>query len=147
MENRPGTAPNQPANVTRHIRIPPALVDAHLTDGAFKMAVVLADYADANGICWPSLRTLARRCGCHYDTARRRIDELEKAELIRRTPRTKDGRLIPSLITCLWVRSVGAAAHMGVGAAAQGIPAPAHREELTHRTNQLKPFTVSKDGY
>lgn len=127
--------------MTRHIRIPPALLNEQISDGAFRMALVLADYAGRDGDCWPSLRTLAGRQRCHYDTARRRLDELERSGLIRRTPRTKDGRMIPSLIRCLWVNSVGTDAGVGVGAVAGSTRAPVHRENQYQRTNPIKTKT------
>lgn len=46
--------------------------DAPADVRAFLM--VLASYADAEGVCWPSLDTLARNLGIHRDSAKRRRD-------------------------------------------------------------------------
>ena len=85
-----------------HVRIPPALIDADISDGAFRLAVLLGSYANGRRLCWPSMRTIAGRLGCHYDTARRRLHELEVAGLVQVTPRTDNGRQIPSLIRLAW---------------------------------------------
>ena len=85
-----------------HVRIPPALIDADISDGAFRLAVLLGSYANTRRLCWPSMRTIAGRLGCHYDTARRRLHELEVAGLVQVTPRTDNGRQIPSLIRLGW---------------------------------------------
>ena len=106
--------------MARHIRLPPDLLDAKISDGAFRLAVVLADYSNRDGVCWPSLRTLAGRCECHYDTVRRRLDELETAGLIRRTPRYEGGRMIPSLVRILWTTSLWITIR-GVGTGAGGV--------------------------
>ena len=124
-----------------HVRIPPALIDADISDGAFRLAVLLASYANGRRLCWPSMRTIAGRLGCHYDTARRRLHELEVAGLVQVTPRTDNGRQIPSLIRLAWSFTdlhtlVDNTVHNGVDvggtpAPTRGTtPAPTRREEL-----------------
>lgn len=124
-----------------HVRVPPALIDADISDGAFRLAVLLGSYANARRLCWPSMRTLAGRLGCHYDTARRRLHELEVAGLVQVTPRTDHGRQIPSLIRLLWsftqlpdpVDKLGdnGSTVGGTPAPTRGTtPAPTRREEL-----------------
>ena len=124
-----------------HVRIPPALIDADISDGAFRLAVLLGSYANARRLCWPSMRTIAGRLGCHYDTARRRLHELEVAGLVQVTPRTDNGRQVPSLIRLGWsftdvpdpVEKVGDNGPTvgGTPAPMRGTtPAPTRREEL-----------------
>ena len=124
-----------------HVRIPPALIDADISDGAFRLAVLLGSYANARRLCWPSMRTIAGRLGCHYDTARRRLHELEVAGLVQVAPRTDNGRQIPSLIRLGWsftdvpdpVEKVvdNGPTVEGTPALMRGTtPAPTRREEL-----------------
>ena len=114
----------------RYVAIPPALIEADISDGAFRLAVLLESYAGPERRAWPSIRTLAARLNVSYDTARRRLYELERADLIRVTPRTKDGRQIPSLIRLRWAvdnpkNRGGTPANLH-----RGTPANLHREEL-----------------
>lgn len=54
-------------------------------DGLSKwLLVVLADYANADGECWPSQSTLARRTGMNKATVNRKLKILEQAGLISR---------------------------------------------------------------
>ncbi|MCE5310477.1 MAG: helix-turn-helix domain-containing protein [Acidobacteriales bacterium] len=50
----------------------------------------LADRADKDGICWPSLNTLAAETELHRSTVCRKLDELESAKFITRE-RFKNG--------------------------------------------------------
>ncbi len=124
-----------------HVRIPPALIDTDISDGAFRLAVLLASYANARRLCWPSVRTLAGRLECHYDTARRRLHELEVAGLVTVTPRTDNGRQIPSMIRLGWsftdlsgrMEKVGDNGRNGWGTPAPTrgtTPAPTRYQEL-----------------
>lgn len=53
--------------VLDHLRVKPAVK---------LVAVVLADHADSDGVCWPSYRKIAEKAGCDERTARRHIKTL-----------------------------------------------------------------------
>ena len=44
----------------------------------------LEDRANANGECWPSIKTIARELSISDRTVRRAIQDLQKAKLIRK---------------------------------------------------------------
>lgn len=114
----------------KFVAVPPNLIEADISDGAFRLAVLLQSYANADRRCWPSIRTLGNRLGVSYDTARRRLYELERADLIRVTPRTKNGRQIPSLISLRWVVDNPKEQRLAPANLHRGTPANLHREEL-----------------
>lgn len=53
-----------------------------LTQPELLVLLVLADHADENGICWPSLATVAARAKCSIDGASRIISRLTEAGLL-----------------------------------------------------------------
>lgn len=66
----------------------------HFTQGGTrKLALLcLADYADdAGGNCYPSMRTIAKRCCCSESQARRHVHALIKAGYISVEPGTEQG--------------------------------------------------------
>lgn len=50
--------------------------------------VCLANYADENGECWPSIKTMARNAGCGERSVYRYLDELIELGLIEKEERT-----------------------------------------------------------
>src|SRR6266704_3262596 len=57
------------------------------TTGAARRKVLLlalANYADENGVCWPSQTTLARDTEQSVDTVQRQLDVLEQLKLLTR---------------------------------------------------------------
>lgn len=66
-----------------------ALEQRGLSDGAFRLLFVLADYADEYGECWPSHARLAERIERGVDTVKRRADELQALGLISVEGRTR----------------------------------------------------------
>jgi DNA-binding transcriptional MocR family regulator len=57
------------------------------TTGAARRKILLlalANYADKNGVCWPSQETLARDTEQSVDTVQRQLDVLEKLKYIQR---------------------------------------------------------------
>lgn len=46
--------------------------------------LALADCANDEGLAWPSITTLARKCGCDERTVQRNLRELEKACAVKR---------------------------------------------------------------
>lgn len=62
-------------------------LDKDLSDGAYRLYVLLLKYArDAEG-CWPGRKRLARDLGTSVSTVDRRLSELVKRELITREQR------------------------------------------------------------
>ncbi len=63
--------------------------DLGLRDMAAKGALnALADHADAQGRCWPSITRIARWAGCDEKTARRALQRLTKWGAVSRESRT-----------------------------------------------------------
>lgn len=60
--------------------------------GQFKTMVALAEWADADGVCFPSVPTLAHRIGRHESNARKLLVALaERGELIVAPPKLNGG--------------------------------------------------------
>ncbi len=60
-----------------------------LSDGCARLLHVLSDYADENGVCWPSRGRLAERIEKSVDTVDRRANELIEAGMMCRAPRNR----------------------------------------------------------
>lgn len=56
--------------------IPEWVLDAEVSATAIRLYCVLQRYANSDGLCHPSRRTLAERCGCSTATIDRAVDEL-----------------------------------------------------------------------
>lgn len=61
--------------------------------------LALADSANDEGVCWPSMETLARKSNCGVSSARRACQELEADGVLQRDARGKDGRQQSNLYT------------------------------------------------
>src|SRR4051794_23870284 len=55
--------------------------------GCKLLLLTLANYADADGCCWPSQEVLAEDTEQSVDTVQRQLCKLEKANLIRKVAR------------------------------------------------------------
>lgn len=53
--------------------------------------LVLADYADERGSCWPSQRKIAAKSEQSIDSVQRRLIELQKQDLIECKAQTRPG--------------------------------------------------------
>lgn len=51
------------------------------------VALALADYANEDGVCWPSVSRLAGRCSMHPRTIQRHLSDLEERRVLVRQPR------------------------------------------------------------
>jgi len=72
------------------IRIMSAVWEIQSIKGTEKLVLLsLADNANDNGICWPSLNTIARKCGVTRRQAIRIINDLEKLGFIEKQSRRK----------------------------------------------------------
>jgi hypothetical protein len=56
------------------------------------VAVALADMANDDGSCWPSLRTLSARCNLSEDSIRNHLHALEAIGILKASPRFQEGR-------------------------------------------------------
>jgi len=61
----------------------------------------LADAADDQGVCWPSIPTLARKCCTSTRTVQRILGELVETGLLRAEPRFRKDRSRSSNRYCL----------------------------------------------
>ena len=66
--------------------------DSNISDGAFRVYVELCGYADQDGMCFPSMSTLAADLGCSRETVKRSVRELERCGVLSREQRFEDGR-------------------------------------------------------
>lgn len=89
--------------------------------------VVLADFADERGECYPSVSLLAERTEQSEDTVRRRLNELEAGGLIERLERySRNGTRTSNLFRLLMdgqAGAVAAAERSGTPAICKGTPA------------------------
>lgn len=74
----------------------------------------LANYADANGVCWPSYRTLEEWTGYTRRSIIRTINELRELGMIRTQPRMRENGSASSNIIQLAFMKVGCQADTGV---------------------------------
>lgn len=54
--------------------------------------IVIANYADADGFCWPSQKLVAKQAACSERTVRNVLSDLEDAGIIARTERRRADR-------------------------------------------------------
>jgi len=67
--------------------IPERVLDAPISDRAFRLYGVLGLYADDSGKCWPSRAALADLLRCSLYAVDRALAELDDLEAIRRNER------------------------------------------------------------
>lgn len=65
--------------------IPEWVLDAEISHAAVRLYCLLGRYADKDGQCWPSRRTLADRMRCSVDTLDRAVHELEAVKALSKT--------------------------------------------------------------
>lgn len=64
--------------------------------------LVVANYADEDGRCWPSHATIAKQSECSVSTVQRALRDLEKAGLLRRDERRRrDGTFTSDILQLL----------------------------------------------
>ena len=66
------------------VRIMSKVWDMDLPSKAKLVLLAVADCANDEGVAWPSIATIARKCGCDPRTVQRNLRDIEKAGLIRR---------------------------------------------------------------
>lgn len=60
-----------------------------LSHRAKSVYMYLRDRADASGICWPSINTIAADLKLSRRTVQRALNDLERAGLVKRQPRSR----------------------------------------------------------
>lgn len=66
--------------------------EAQLTHRAKTVYIYLRDRADASGVCWPGIKTIAGELGLSTRTVQRALDDLEAAGLIVKKQRRRKKR-------------------------------------------------------
>lgn len=86
------------------------------------VALALADHASAEGICWPSIRTIGQMCGISETQVREHIAGLQEAGILEKKARTTDtGRQTSNLFRIL---ENGLAAYPTAGRTLPASPTP-----------------------
>ena len=104
-----------------------------------KMAyVILCCYADRDGICYPSYKTIAKKAGCSPRKAFDAVQSLEKSGLlIKQSQQNDNGRNGNNLYRIV---AVGCAQDAkGIASRAWGV-APYARGDIAHGANEQKPL-------
>lgn len=57
---------------------------------AISVYIYLADRTNKEGVCWPSIPTIAKNLKLSESTARRALNDLRKAGLVRTEPRYRE---------------------------------------------------------
>ena len=77
--------------------------EEHLSHREKTVYIYLRDRADASGVCWPGIKTIARELGLSPRTVQRALADLERRQLIeKRNRRRANGSLTSNLyqLTC-----------------------------------------------
>lgn len=70
--------------------VPEWVIDSAISDRAVRLYAILSRYADSDGFCWPSRRTLADRLRCSVDTLDRTVRELVETSILEVSARYDD---------------------------------------------------------
>lgn len=79
--------------------VPAWVLDTAVSDRAVKLYAVLGLYANQEGTCWPSRRTLATRVGCSLDSLDRAKHELVNVGALEWEQQTEAGGLTSNRYT------------------------------------------------
>ena len=72
--------------------------EEHLSHREKAVYIYLRDRADASGVCWPGIKTIARELGLSPRTVQRALADLERRQLIeKRNRRRSNGSLTSNL--------------------------------------------------
>ena len=63
--------------------------EEHLSHREKAVYIYLRDRADASGVCWPGIKTIARELGLSPRTVQRALADLERRQLIEKRNRRK----------------------------------------------------------
>lgn len=74
------------------------LFDAELPSRAITVYLILNEYSNSNGNCYPSLKTLAQDSGLSKRTVQRAINDLVNAGFITKEQRTRSNGALSSCL-------------------------------------------------
>lgn len=80
------------------------LLNSELPSRAVAVYLVLNEYADKNGYCFPSLKTIAQGTGLSKSTVKRAIQDLTAAGFIQREQRYRENGALSSCMYHLLFR-------------------------------------------
>ena len=67
--------------------------EEHLSHREKAVYIYLRDRADASGVCWPGIKTIARELGLSPRTVQRALADLERRKLIEKQNRRRSNNL------------------------------------------------------
>ena len=108
--------------------------------------IALADRANDDGECWPSIQTLAEQCECHRRTVERALAKLEDVGAIYRVNRYQEGRKQSNVyrITLDAAESRIETAQSRRGSGTESHKAPNEAPISLSRGKRFKPPTLSE---
>lgn len=121
----------------------------HLSPVDRLLLLLLADTADESAICWPGVRRLAHECGCSMRTIQRRLQNLEQAGFILRSPRREASGRQQSNVYQLLIKPVARESQASAQQAVtpcHGAPdklVSGHESPLESHTHATRADTVS----
>lgn len=80
------------------------LLNSELPSRAVTVYLILNEYADKNGICFPSLKTIAQGSGLSKSTVKRAINDLVESGFITKEQRLRPNGALSSCQYCLLFR-------------------------------------------
>ena len=80
--------------------------EEHLSHREKAVYIYLRDRADASGVCWPGIKTIARELGLSPRTVQRALADLERRQLIEKQNRRVPSRFMRKFICSLRLSEV-----------------------------------------
>ena len=80
--------------------------EEHLSHREKAVYIYLRDRADASGVCWPGIKTIARELGLSPRTVQRALTDLERRQLIEKQTRRVPSRFMRKFICRLRLSEV-----------------------------------------
>ena len=71
--------------------------EEHLSHREKAVYIYLRDRADASGVCWPGIKTIARELGLSPRTVQRALADLERRQLIEKRNRRRSNGSLTSI--------------------------------------------------
>ena len=71
--------------------------EEHLSHREKAVYIYLRDRADASGVCWPGIKTIARELGLSPRTVQRALADLERRKLIEKRNRRRSNGSLTSI--------------------------------------------------
>jgi hypothetical protein len=146
--------PFNPFGLFNGIFIPEALIKSSIISAGAKITYGrLARYAGQNGVCFPSVPTLAAEIGMSTRQTQRYLSELEAKQLLRRVPRHSDDGQQSNIFEFLWhevfQQSATRMTREGVTTLTPGVVTDSSSKENQSEESQFEEKTTNKriSGY